>query len=54
MGRVGVVGDGVGVGVVFVVEEDGAAGYSMRGPVVDAAAVCGGGADDVGGFGLVG
>lgn len=54
MGRVGVVGDGVGVGVVFVVEEDSAAGYAVGGPVVDAAAVCGGGADDVGGFGLVG
>lgn len=45
---------GVGVGVAPVVEEDGAAGDPVRGPVVDAAwGGGGGGADDVFFFGLV-
>ena len=50
MGRVRVVGDVVGVGVVAVVEEDGAAGDAVGGPVVDAAFEVGVFAIDVGGF----
>lgn len=47
---VGVVGDVVGVGVVAVVEEDGAAGDAVGGPVVDAAFEVGVFAVDIGGF----
>ena len=50
-----VVGDGVGFGVVSVVEEDAAAGDAVGGPVVGAAGVgVGVGAEDVGAFCLFG
>lgn len=48
--RVRVVGDIVGVGIVAVVEEDGAAGDAVGGPVVNAALEVGIVAVDVGGF----
>lgn len=48
--RVGVVGDVVGIGVVAIVEKDGAASDAMGGPVVDAAFKVGVCAVDVGGF----
>lgn len=47
-----VVVDAVGFGVAPVVEEDAAAGNAVLGPVVDAAFVVGGRADNVGSFGL--
>ena len=50
MRRVRVVGDIVGVGIVAVVEEDGAAGDAVGGPVVNAAFEVGIVAVDVGGF----
>ena len=55
MGGEGIVGGNgdAGAEVVSVVEEDGAAGDAVGGPVVDAAAGCGEGAGDVRGFGLL-
>lgn len=50
--RVGVVGDAVAARIVPVVEEHGAAGDAVRGPVVDAVAVVGVRAFDVGFFHL--
>ena len=50
---VGVVGDAVSKGVATVVEEEAAACDTVRGPVMDAAFVVGGGADDVGAVGVV-
>lgn len=50
VGRVGVIGDVVGVGVVAVVEEDSAASDAVGGPVVDAAFEVGVIAVDVGVF----
>lgn len=50
VGCVGVIGDVVGVGVVAVVEEDGATCNAVGGPMVDAAFEVSVFAVDIGGF----